>query len=161
MLCQDGGDESEPALSPLLLGDWDLLHTSTSSFDIRNPLGRREDGSAPNLEGLIAAASGGTEIEAPSSSPIQRAIVEAFGVTQSIELDSVTRSGRVDQVVRTPLGKLRLSAAASISPSEPRRLRFKFDLGYLETPPPLSLRIPYPAPFRLLGDEAAGYLDTE
>eukprot|EP00966_Prymnesium_polylepis_P099591 2306386-Prymnesium_polylepis.1 len=51
-----GGIEA-PALSPVIEGDWTLLQTSSSDFDLRNPLGRRTDGSAPGLEGAIAAIS--------------------------------------------------------------------------------------------------------
>ena len=51
-----GGIE-RPALSPAIEGDWTLLQTSSSDFDLRNPLGRRTDGSAPGLEGAIAAIS--------------------------------------------------------------------------------------------------------
>lgn len=55
-LIEMGGVE-QPALSPLIEGDWVLLQTSSSDFDLRNPLGRRLDGSAPGLEGAIAALS--------------------------------------------------------------------------------------------------------
>ena len=33
------GGERDPITSPLILGSWELLYTSKSSFDIRNPLG--------------------------------------------------------------------------------------------------------------------------
>jgi hypothetical protein len=42
----------------------------------------------------------------------------------------------------------------------PRRrdqVSFSFDLAYFKAGP---LRVPYPVPFRLLGDEARGWLDT-
>lgn len=55
------------------------------------------------------------------------------------------------------------STDASASPD---RIDFVFDLAYFElraTPfgdLPAPVRIPYPVPFRLLGDEAKGWLDT-
>ena len=39
----------------------------------------------------------------------------------------------------------------------PRQVSFTFDLAYFQLGP---LRLPYPVPFRLLGDEARGWLDT-
>ena len=66
--------------------------------------------------------------------------------------------GRVEQLVSTPLGELHLNAAARSSASDPRRVLFAFDEGYFENPS--GLRLPYPVPFKLLGKEAEGYLDT-
>ena len=151
----------DPALSPLIEGEWVLIHTSSSSFDIRNPLGRRSDGTAPGLEGAFQAVTGGARIEAPSSSPIQRAIVDAFSVTQSIRLQGPTK--RVEQCVETPLGTLKLGARASVTPKVPKRISFAFDEGFFALRDPLLgvSRIPYPAPFKLLGKEAEGFLDTE
>jgi hypothetical protein len=65
----------------------------------------------------------------------------------------------VDQLVYVGGGSdplLRLSAFAR--PKPPKRLDFTFDLAYFLV---LGIRIPYPVPFRLLGSEAQGYLDTE
>ena len=153
---------AEPALSPLIEGDWTLIHTSKSEFDARNPLGRRADGSSPGLEGAFAALSGGAQVSAPSSSPIQRAITEAFSVTQNIRLQEPSK--RVEQCVETPLGTLRLGARASVSAEAPARISFAFDEGYFELRNPLPFgvtQLPYPVPFKLLGKEAEGYLDTE
>ena len=47
-----------PVKSPLICGSWELLYTSKSSFDIRNPLGRRVDGSKPGIEGFFGAIFG-------------------------------------------------------------------------------------------------------
>ena len=158
-LAASAGQE-QPALSPLIEGDWVLLHTSKSTFDPRNPLGRREDGTAPGLEGAFAALSGGAQVAAPSSSPIQRALVDAFSVTQSIQLQGSDK--RVLQSVETPVGTLRLGARASVSTEQPARISFAFDEGYFALRTPLFGvdRLPYPVPFRLLGKEAEGYLDT-
>ena len=152
--------QDQPALSPLIEGEWVLLHTSKSTFDARNPLGRREDGTSPGLEGAFAALSGGAQVAAPSSSPIQRALVDAFSVTQSITLQGSDK--RVLQSVETPLGTLRLGARASVSSEQPARISFTFDEGYFAVRAPLFGvdRLPYPVPFRLLGKEAEGYLDT-
>jgi hypothetical protein len=152
--------QDQPALSPLIEGEWVLLHTSKSTFDARNPLGRREDGTSPGLEGAFAVLSGGAQVAAPSSSPIQRALVDAFSVTQSITLQGSDK--RVLQSVETPLGTLRLGARASVSSEQPARISFTFDEGYFAVRAPLFGvdRLPYPVPFRLLGKEAEGYLDT-
>ena len=37
---------------------------------------------------------------------------------------------------------------------------FSFDEGYLQLKGPIPARLPYPVPFKLLGKEAEGYLDT-
>jgi hypothetical protein len=75
----------------------------------------------------------------------------------------------VDQVVQFgDNGYLRLSAAASVDEmNTPGRIDFAFDLAYFEIkatplgPLPFGpLRLPYPVPFKLLGDEAKGWLDT-
>jgi hypothetical protein len=67
-LVASGGGIPAPALSPSIEGEWTLLHTSKSSFDIRAPLGARSDGSAPGLESLFPGAK---QAVAASSSPIQ------------------------------------------------------------------------------------------
>lgn len=151
-----GGVSGEPARSPLIEGTWQLLHTSKSSFDARNPLGRRVDGSAPGLEGVIAGVTGG-EAASASSSPIQRAVTGAFRVTQSLRRVTEPGAGRVEQLVATPLGDLHLNAAASAD-ADGRRINFAFDEGFFLASS--GLRLPYPVPFRLLGKEAEGYLDT-
>ena len=155
-LAATGGVTDKPARSPLIEAEWTLVHTSRSSFDARNPLGRRVDGSTPGLEGWIAGVTGGDE-SAASSSPIQRAVTGAFRVTQTLKGLSSDR-GRVEQLVATPLGKLHLNAAARASPDNARRVLFTFDEGYFLADS--GLRVPYPVPFKLLGKEAEGYLDT-
>ena len=152
------GGIDDPALSPVIEGDWTLLQTSSSEFDLRNPLGRRVDGTSPGLEGAIAAITGGEAVQVASSSPIQRAITQAFSVVQTIRLTG--SQPRVVQIVNTPLGPLTLGAKARVDASQPQRISFMFDEGYLQLAPPASLRVPYPVPFKLLGKEAEGYLDT-
>lgn len=107
---------------------------------------------------------------AASSSPIQRTVtsLEGFTIQQAIRLGGV--DDRVDQVVQFGDGGnyLRLSAAASVDRARDPidRVDFAFDLAYFElkTGPfgalPEPIRVPYPVPFRLLGDEAKGWLDT-
>ena len=68
-------------------------------------------------------------------------------------------SGRVEQLVATPLGELHLNAAARTDPVDGRRVLFAFDEGYFQSSAG-GIRLPYPVPFRLLGKEAEGYLDT-
>ena len=125
-LAADGGIV-DPALSPLIEGEWALLHSTKTEFDARNPLGRRVDGSRPGLEQLFPGSA--QEAEA-SSSPIQRAVDNAFMVTQSLRGLQLASGGRVEQLVSTPAGNLHLNAAASIDPATPRRVNFMFDEGY-------------------------------
>lgn len=159
-LAESGGAMREEldAMSAVLEGEWRLLHTSSSKWDPRNPLGRRADQTAPGLEGLISSITGGDNVLVSSASPIQRAITKAFSVSQVVALASAD-DPRVTQWVELPGGaRIELSARGSIEPSQPERLLFLFDRGELKLQN--GLRIPYPAPFKLLGDEAKGWLDT-
>lgn len=117
------GGEQNPVQSPLITGSWELLYTSKSAFDIRNPLGKRVDGSKPGIEGFFGAIFGedsaATKVmtEAASSSPIQRTVTSIDGVLVSQDIVLGGRDDRVDQ--RVTLNKdafLRLSASASTSP---------------------------------------------
>jgi len=142
-----------------LEGEWSLLYTTKSTFDVKNPLGRRIDGTAPGVEAVFDTVfAGGDTLNLPSSSPIQRALtsIESIRIEQNIHLSS-SESGRVDQLVRfVDNVSLRLSASALFNPDS-GRIDFTFDLAYFDL---LGFRIPYPVPFRLLGDEAKGWLDT-
>jgi hypothetical protein len=160
-------------------GDWDLLYTSKSEFDPANPLGRRAavpksnvsrlhrltglfarrrvDGTAPGIEKIFDVAFSQAEAVA-SSSPIQRFVtgLESVEIRQVVELDDAGM-GRVDQFVEAGENVVfRLSASGSFDEAT-GRLDFTFDDAYLTA---FGVRIPYPVPFRLLGDEASGYLDT-
>jgi hypothetical protein len=53
----DGGLPN-PATQPEVQGNWRLLYTSKSKFDIKNPLGSRVDGSAPGIEGFFTSIFG-------------------------------------------------------------------------------------------------------
>uniref|UniRef100_A0A7S0TIB1 Plastid lipid-associated protein/fibrillin conserved domain-containing protein n=2 Tax=Hemiselmis andersenii TaxID=464988 RepID=A0A7S0TIB1_HEMAN len=159
---QDGGI-SDPILSPKILGEWELIYTSKSKFDITNPLGSRVDGSKPGLEGLFRVFDGpsdSTSTPVASSSPIQRSVtsLDSITITQDIDLSEGQR--RVDNWVKIykDSSYFRLSAAASVVPEDStKRIVFTFDLAYLQIG---WLRVPYPVPFQLLGKEASGWLDT-
>ena len=145
----------------VLEDNWKLLYTSSSSFDFRNPLGKRADGSAPGLERIFRTIFGdgddtGGGFVAASSSPIQRSVLSAPGVkaTQQIVLSGA--DPRVDQCVRVGPAFLKLSASATFDEAS-GRIDFLFDEAFVNA---AGIRIPYPVPFRLLGDEARGYLDT-
>lgn len=154
------GGVGSPALSSLIEGNWKLAHTSGSSFDPRNPLGRRTDGSTPGLEAFLSTVLGGSESGiGASSSPIQRAVTSAFSVEQELR-NLNAGGGRVEQRVLTPVGTLHLNAAATVQQDAPYRVDFAFDEGYFEFQQSGLPRLPYPVPFRLLGKEAEGYLDT-
>ena len=67
---------------------------------------------------------------------------------------------RVDQIVRFgDFGELLLSASASTPDAARQRIDFAFESGVFSFKA-LPFRIPYPVPFKLLGDEAKGWLDT-
>ena len=156
--------EPRPTPAPYepLIGNWELLYTTKSNFDIANPLGKRSNGSAPGLEQIFSTLNGDRATDAgSSSSPIQRLVtgLKSVRIYQNIELDGWTGKGRVDQLVKGADGAtvLRLSASATYE-SELDRINFMFDLAYFVV---LGVRVPYPVPFKLLGDEASGYLDTK
>lgn len=162
----DGG-VARPAESALIEGRWLLLYTSKSAFDPRNPLGARVDGSAPGLEQFFRSLSGSQAVAsvAASSSPVQRSITsnEAFTVFQDVRLQS--DQPRVDNVVVFgEAGQLLLEAEAKVGTSpDGRRIDFCFSGGGFtsaELPFFGRIRVPYPVPFKLLGDEARGWLDT-
>lgn len=138
-------------------GSWRLLYTSKSKFDARNPLGRRVDGTAPGIEAIFDKLFSSDQVAQASSSPIQRALTSVSGVViqQNVQLQGA--DPRVDQLVSVGDGiRLRLSAAAAFDPDS-GRIDFTFDLAYFDL---FGVRFPYPVPFRLLGDEARGWLDT-
>lgn len=148
-------------------GNWKLLYTSKSKFDPKNPLGSRTDGSTPGLEGLFKAIFGDKAGKTmatpalPSSSPIQRTITsnEAFSVSQEIDLRGP--APHVDQVVRFgDVGELRLVASATTPDPARKRINFAFEEGYFEFKSLPLPRLPYPVPFKLLGEEAKGWLET-
>ena len=146
----------------MLVGNWELLYTTKSEFDPGNPLGKREDGTSPGLEKIFTLFdAGNTPKRSSSSSPIQRLVtnLESVNIYQNIAL-SDENEGRVDQLVKDPSGNtvLRLSAAATLDPAS-QRVDFAFDLAYFVLFG--GVRVPYPVPFRLLGDEARGYLETK
>jgi len=155
ILEQSGKGVKDPSKSELLEGKWKLLYTSRPS----------------------------------SASPIQRSFtgVDGFSVYQDISTSGV--EARVNNIVDfgDKVGFLKVEAAAStdfkpLPNFEPRkgrglpfgilgtssveppskvntRLDFQFDKAafYFKA---LPLTIPYPVPFRLLGDERKGWLDV-
>jgi len=170
---------SNDALGASFSGVWRLIYSTKSAFDATAPLGRREDNTAPGLEAVFKAAFGdggkGTDAASAavtaSSSPIQRAVLSnltkgGFAVLQGVRLTGDASKHRVDQCVRfgDGYGYFRLSASASLEPeSSPRRgtINYKFDNAYVMLQKPFEVRLPYPVPFKLLGDEAAGYLELK
>ncbi|KAH9740856.1 putative plastid-lipid-associated protein 12 [Citrus sinensis] len=94
-----------------------------------------------------------------TASPIQRTFVgvETFSVFQEISLR--TNDPRVSNIVKfsEAIGELKVEAAASIK--DGKRILFQFDKAAFSFKF-LPFKFPYPVPFRLLGDEAKGWLDT-
>ncbi|KAI9196954.1 hypothetical protein LWI28_028501 [Acer negundo] len=94
-----------------------------------------------------------------TASPIQRTFVgvDFFSVFQEISLR--TNDPRVSNIVKfsEAIGELKVEAAASIK--DGKRILFRFDRAAFSIKF-LPFKVPYPVPFRLLGDEAKGWLDT-
>ncbi|XP_010479570.1 PREDICTED: probable plastid-lipid-associated protein 12, chloroplastic isoform X2 [Camelina sativa] len=95
-----------------------------------------------------------------TASPIQRTFtgVDVFTVFQDVYLKT-TNDPRVSNIVRFSdiIGELKVEAAASIK--DGKRVLFRFDKAAFSLKF-LPFKVPYPVPFRLLGDEAKGWLDT-
>ncbi|KAK3205023.1 hypothetical protein Dsin_019069 [Dipteronia sinensis] len=94
-----------------------------------------------------------------TASPIQRTFVgvDFFSVFQEISLR--TNDPRVSNIVKfsEAIGELKVEAAASIK--DGKQILFRFDRAAFSLKF-LPFKVPYPVPFRLLGDEAKGWLDT-
>ncbi|KAK2641385.1 hypothetical protein Ddye_023148 [Dipteronia dyeriana] len=94
-----------------------------------------------------------------TASPIQRTFVgvDFFSVFQEICLR--TNDPRVSNIVKfsEAIGELKVEAAASIK--DGKRILFRFDRAAFSLKF-LPFKVPYPVPFRLLGDEVKGWLDT-
>ncbi|WCJ32419.1 Plastid-lipid associated protein PAP / fibrillin family protein [Euphorbia peplus] len=94
-----------------------------------------------------------------TASPIQRTFVgvDLFSVFQEVYLR--TNDPRVSNIVKfsDAIGELKVEAAAQIE--DGKRIMFKFDKAAFAFKF-LPFKVPYPVPFRLLGDEAKGWLDT-
>ncbi|XP_068640175.1 probable plastid-lipid-associated protein 12, chloroplastic [Aristolochia californica] len=93
-----------------------------------------------------------------TASPIQRTFVgvDKFSVFQEVYLK--TDDPRVTNVVKfsDAVGELRVEAAATVK--DGKRILFQFDRAAFSFNF-LPFKVPYPVPFRLLGDEAKGWLD--
>ncbi|KAK9941343.1 hypothetical protein M0R45_017949 [Rubus argutus] len=94
-----------------------------------------------------------------TASPIQRTFVgvDFFSVFQEVNLQ--TNDQRVSNIVKfsDAIGELKVEAEASIK--DGKRILFRFDRAAFSFKF-LPFKVPYPVPFRLLGDEANGWLDT-
>ncbi|GMY16156.1 probable plastid-lipid-associated protein 12, chloroplastic isoform X1 [Fagus crenata] len=92
-----------------------------------------------------------------TASPIRRTFVgvDFFSVFQEVYLR--TNDPRVSNIVRFSDAIGELKAAASIKYG--KRMLFQFDRAAFSFKF-LPFKVPYPVPFRLLGDEAKGWLDT-
>ncbi|CAA7048465.1 unnamed protein product [Microthlaspi erraticum] len=96
-----------------------------------------------------------------TASPIQRTFtgVDVFTVFQDVYLKTTNNDPRVSNIVKFSdfIGELKVEAVASIK--DGKRVLFRFDRAAFDIKF-LPFKVPYPVPFRLLGDEAKGWLDT-
>ncbi|KAH1192258.1 putative plastid-lipid-associated protein 12, chloroplastic [Glycine max] len=157
--------ESENSLIEALLGiqgrgrssSRQQLNAVERAVQVLERLGGVPDPTKSNLiEGrwqLIFTTRPGT------ASPIQRTFVgvDFFSVFQEVYLR--TNDPRVCNIVSfsDAIGELKVEAAASIE--DGKRILFRFDRAAFSFKF-LPFKVPYPVPFRLLGDEAKGWLDT-
>ncbi|KAL5983226.1 hypothetical protein ACLOJK_017310 [Asimina triloba] len=83
--------------------------------------------------------------------------VDFFNIFQEVYLR--TDDPRVSNIVKfsDAVGELKVEAAASVK--DGKRILFRFDRAAFSFKF-LPFKVPYPVPFRLLGDEAKGWLDT-
>ncbi|KAH9618140.1 hypothetical protein KSS87_008493 [Heliosperma pusillum] len=83
--------------------------------------------------------------------------VDIFSVFQEVFLQ--TEDPRVSNIVKfsDAVGELKVEAVASIK--DGKRILFRFDRAAFAFKF-LPFKVPYPVPFKLLGDEANGWLDT-
>ncbi|KAB2016381.1 hypothetical protein ES319_D08G092800v1 [Gossypium barbadense] len=81
------------------------------------------------------------------------------GTASPIQVYLRTNDPRVSNIVKFSdwIGELKVEAAASIK--DGKRILFQFDTAAFSFKF-LPFKVPYPVPFRLLGDEAKGWLDT-
>ncbi|XXG60135.1 hypothetical protein AAC387_Pa04g2109 [Persea americana] len=94
-----------------------------------------------------------------TASPIQRTFtgVDFFTIFQEVDLR--TDDARISNIVKfsDAIGELKVEAAATVK--DGKRILFLFDKAAFSFKF-LPFKVPYPVPFRLLGDEAKGWLDT-
>ncbi|XP_027084872.1 probable plastid-lipid-associated protein 12, chloroplastic isoform X1 [Coffea arabica] len=94
-----------------------------------------------------------------TASAIQRTFVgvDSFTVFQEVYLR--TNDPRVSNIVKfsDAVGELKVEATATLK--DGKRILFQFDRAAFSFKF-LPFKVPYPVPFRLLGDEAKGWLDT-
>ncbi|XP_042440223.1 probable plastid-lipid-associated protein 12, chloroplastic [Zingiber officinale] len=139
------------AASPMQLQDVEFAVETLESIG-----GLPDPTSSSMIEGcwqLIFTTRPGT------ASPIQRTFVgvDFFKIYQEVYLR--TDDPRVSNIVRfsDEIGELKVEAAATIK--DGKRILFQFDRAAFSFKF-LPIKVPYPVPFRLLGDEAKGWLDT-
>eukprot|EP00245_Coleochaete_scutata_P005884 TRINITY_DN19859_c0_g1_i1.p1 TRINITY_DN19859_c0_g1~~TRINITY_DN19859_c0_g1_i1.p1 ORF type:complete len:431 (-),score=75.34 TRINITY_DN19859_c0_g1_i1:392-1684(-) len=96
-----------------------------------------------------------------TASPIQRTFVgvDAFTVYQEVVLRG-TDDPRISNIVQfsESVGLLKVEALATVAEGG-KRIKFQFDRAAFDFKA-LPFKVPYPVPFKLLGDEAKGWLDT-
>ncbi|XP_078148042.1 plastid-lipid associated protein PAP / fibrillin family protein [Carex rostrata] len=133
-----------------------LLDVERAIQDLETSNGVPDPTSSNLIEGswqLIFTTRPGT------ASPIQRTFVavDSFKIFQEVYLR--TDDPRVTNVVKfsDSIGELRVEAVATIN--DGNRILFRFDRAAFSFKF-LPFKVPYPVPFRLLGDEAKGWLDT-
>ncbi|XP_042488377.1 probable plastid-lipid-associated protein 12, chloroplastic [Macadamia integrifolia] len=173
-----------PPLSSSLVEEQPLSFTEPENFLIDALIGVQGRGRSASpeqleeVEGAVQILEGSEGVPDPTSSgliegrwqlifttrpgtasPIQRTFVgvDFFSVFQEVYLR--TDDPRVSNIVRfsDAIGELKVEAAASIK--DGKRILFRFDRAAFSFTF-LPFKVPYPVPFRLLGDEAKGWLDT-
>ncbi|XP_038976544.1 probable plastid-lipid-associated protein 12, chloroplastic isoform X5 [Phoenix dactylifera] len=148
-----------PISSSLLEGEQQLSFTEPEAVLLESLLGIQGRGRAASPQQLQDVERAVQTLESLQGLPEPRTFVgvDFFKIFQEVYLR--TDDPRVSNIVKfsDAIGELKVEAAAKIK--DRRRILFQFDRAAFCFKF-LPFKVPYPVPFRLLGDEAKGWLDT-
>ncbi|KAJ0686770.1 putative plastid-lipid-associated protein [Helianthus annuus] len=137
----------------------EVLFSDDESLLISSLIGIQGRGRSASPEQLKAVERAVQALEANKGVADPRTFVgvDLFSVFQEIYLR--TNDPRVSNIVKfsDAIGELKVEAAATVK--DGKRILFRFDKAAFSLKF-LPFKVPYPVPFRLLGDEAKGWLDT-
>lgn len=154
------GGVPEPTRSPLINGRWTLLFTT-------------RPGSASPIQRTFTGVDRFTvfqEVDLAGPTPRVNNVVDFGGGIGCLRVEALASTDDRPLANFTPrqgsgliLGLAIFGQSTNVPRTPFRRADFQFDTAYFEflnVPILGKLRLPYPVPFRLLGDEARGWIDT-
>lgn len=149
---EEGFDGDDTNTSPTLPGRWRVLYQGVP-------------GTGAKDAAFFSVDSWKDYLFGDGPSPIQNLVSGSSGVSrlyQIVQFDSGTEAGRVWNVIdASPVAVVGIEADLEGRP-QPNRLNFRFTGGrvLLRALWGGSVALPYPIPFKLLGDEACGWLQV-